>query len=433
MVTLGSSLARLAVRFRPPHPCLLFLVLVILLVLPVAAAEEVYQVGEDAADPVPVYQQTAAEVLANVGIMPLAAADWSTTDSQNLQRIADRLISGSSSAASLLSTISAKIGTNPNTIFYFLNTMDNRLSNLHNAVVGTGYVGGVSMGEGLFGHLRNMTNNYLSPISSSASSILTAVRSIDSKSLPVAKAGWYYLDLYGNQNTLSEDWDFVQILESGFLGLASRFSSVISGQFVTLAGYWILDSDGSFHAAPRSYSFMDVFSRAMGGLSLNLSGGDKSTVFSFLPEDIFADAQQVTSDNLLDALGIMGTQLQQPLQRLAYVFANPQDLEIRQDVSDNLDQAQEDFFKPDGQGAVSPGNIKDAAGISGGAAGALASPGSVGDVTGQINNPDNFSFFSQTTLVNLDTVPVTVSEDEDDGFVDFYDPSNSALWEALGK
>lgn len=53
-------------------------------------------------------------------------------------------------------------------------------------------------------------------------------------------------------------------------------------------------------------------------------------------------------------------------------------------------------------------------------------------MTGQINNPDNFSFFSSVTLGNLDTVPVPASDD-DDGFIDFYDPDNAALWEALGK
>lgn len=477
METLGSSLARLPVRFWPPHPCIVLLVLVILLALPAAAAEEVYQVEGDAADPVPVYQQTAVELLADAGIMPLAAADWSTTDSANLQRIADRLLaSGGSSAASLLSTISSKIGTNPNTIFYFLNSMDNRMSNMYNAMVGTGHVGGVSMGEGLFGHLRNMTTNYLSPISSNMSATYSQVKAIADKmdssgqslrDLLVAPAGWEFVDHGGfrrvldrpislielldnwslgmwERDTTPADWFWLsftgevgqigrrvstlELLDNGFLGLVSRMQSYFQRP-VNRPG---LLSDGSITG---SYGYVwnlaDLTADGFVGLAKRLSGDDRTTIFSFLQEDI-QSVQQVTADNLLDALGIMGTQLQQPLQRLAYVFANPQDLEIRQDVSDNVDSAQDNFFKPDGAGAVSPGNIQDAAGISGGAAGALQSPGSVGDVTGQINNPDNFSFFSSVTLGNLDTVPVPASDD-DDGFIDFYDPDNAALWEALGK
>lgn len=477
METLGSSLARLPVRFWPPHPCIVLLVLVILLALPAAAAEEVYQVEGDAADPVPVYQQTAVELLADAGIMPLAAADWSTTDSANLQRIADRLLaSGGSSAASLLSTISSKIGTNPNTIFYFLNSMDNRMSNMYNAMVGTGHVGGVSMGEGLFGHLRNMTTNYLSPISSNMSATYSQVKAIADKmdssgqslrNLLIAPAGWEFLDHGGFRRVLDrpmslieflDNWSLgmwerdttpahwswlsytgevgqigrrastLELLNNGFLGLASHMQSYFRRP-VNRPG---LLSDGSITG---SYGYVwnlaDLTADGFVGLAKRLSGDDRTTIFSFLQEDI-QSVQQVTADNLLDALGIMGTQLQQPLQRLAYVFANPQDLEIRQDVSDNVDSAQDNFFKPDGAGAVSPGNIQDAAGISGGAAGALQSPGSVGDVTGQINNPDNFSFFSSVTLGNLDTVPVPASDD-DDGFIDFYDPDNAALWEALGK
>lgn len=444
------------------------------------AAEEVYQVEGDAADPVPVYQQTAVELLADAGIMPLAAADWSTTDSANLQRIADRLLaSGGSSAASLLSTISSKIGTNPNTIFYFLNSMDNRMSNMYNAMVGTGHVGGVSMGEGLFGHLRNMTTNYLSPISSNMSATYSQVKAIADKlatgvsSYPdfALKSGWAYLDADGVAKVAPYDLEFTYFLDVAFLGLIARMEAYS----LYRTGWRMLAFDGRLFDADRDYSIVELVGNGFAGLASRmqlyfqrpanrpgllsdgsitgsygyvwnladltadgfvglakrLSGDDRTTIFSFLQEDI-QSVQQVTADNLLDALGIMGTQLQQPLQRLAYVFANPQDLEIRQDVSDNVDSAQDNFFKPDGAGAVSPGNIQDAAGISGGAAGALQSPGSVGDVTGQINNPDNFSFFSSVTLGNLDTVPVPASDD-DDGFIDFYDPDNAALWEALGK
>lgn len=436
METLGSSLARLPVRFRPPHPCIVLLVLVILLALPAAAAEEVYQVEGDVADPVPVYQQTAAELLADAGIMPL---NLTSQESAWLNNIQQRLIYGNTSAAQWLANIYNSLGSKTSisgTIFNMVDDMSDDTASMLKALTGTGYVGGVGIGEGVFGHLRNMTANYLSPISSNMSATYSQVKAIADKlaagvsSYPdfALKSGWAYLDADGVVKGAPYDLEFTYFLDVAFLGLASRMQSYLQRP-INRPG---LLSDGSIIG---SYGYVwnlaDLTADGFVGLAKRLSGDDRTTIFSFLQEDI-QSVQQVTADNLLDALGIMGTQLQQPLQRLAYVFANPQDLEIRQDVSDNVDSAQDNFFKPDGAGAVSPGNIQDAAGISGGAAGALQSPGSVGDVTGQINNPDNFSFFSSVTLGNLDTVPVPASDD-DDGFIDFYDPDNAALWEALGK
>lgn len=476
METLGSSLARLPVRFRLPHPCIVLLVLVILLALPAAAAEEVYQVEGDVADPVPVYQQTAAELLADAGIMPL---NLTSQESAWLNNIQQRLIYGNTSAAQWLANIYNSLGSKTSisgTIFNMVDDMSDDTASMLKALTGTGYVGGVGMGEGVFGHLRNMTANYLSPISSNMSATYSQVKAIADKmdssgqslrDLLVALPGWEFVDHAGfrrvldrpislielldnwslgmwERDTTFADWFWLsftgevrqigrrvstlELLDNGFLGLASLMQSYFQRP-INRPG---LLSDGSITG---SYGYVwnlaDLTADGFVGLAKRLSGDDRTTIFSFLQEDI-QSVQQVTADNLLDALGIMGTQLQQPLQRLAYVFANPQDLEIRQDVSDNVDSAQDNFFKPDGAGAVSPGNIQDAAGISGGAAGALQSPGSVGDVTGQINNPDNFSFFSSVTLGNLDTVPVPASDD-DDGFIDFYDPDNAALWEALGK
>ena len=436
MGTLGSSLARLPVRFRPPHPCIVLLVLVILLALPAAAMEEVYQVEGDAADPVPVYQQTAAELLADAGIMPL---NLTSQESAWLNNIQQRLIYGNTSAAQWLANIYNSLGSKTSisgTIFNMVDDMSDDTASMLKALTGTGYVGGVGMGEGVFGHLRNMTANYLSPISSNMSATYSQVKAIADKlaagvsSYPdfALKSGWAYLDADGVVKVAPYDLEFTYFLDVAFLGLAGRMQSYLQ-RLINRPG---LLSDGSITGSyGYAWNLADLTADGFVGLAKRLSGDDRTTTFSFLQEDI-QSVQQITADNLLDALGIMGTQLQQPLQRLAYVFANPQDLEIRQDVSDNVDSAQDNFFKPDGAGAVSPGNIQDAAGISGGAAGALQSPGSVGDVTGQINNPDNFSFFSSVTLGNLDTVPVPASDD-DDGFIDFYDPDNAALWEALGK
>lgn len=435
-----------------------FLLLLSLLVVPVSAAD-VYDVSDDA---VPV---------------PFAAAQWSTADSLHLQQIADRLNSSSGSAASLLSVISSKIGTNPNTIFYYLNSMDNRMSNIYNAMVGTGYLGGVSAGEGLFGHLRRIQTQYLSPISSNASATYTQVKAIadkmDSSSqslrdLLIAPAGWEFVDHGGfrrvldrpislielldnwslgmwERDTTPADWFWLsftgevgqigrrvstlELLDNGFLGLVSRMQSY----FQRPANRPGLLSDGSVTA---SYGFdwnlSDLTADGFVGLAKRLSGDDRTTTFSFLPKDVTQAAVSVSVDNLLDAIGLVGTELQNPLQRLAFVFASDQDLSIRDDVSDNVDSAQDNFFKPGSGGSVSPDDIKDAAGFTQGAGGLLDTGASAGDVFALVNQ--NYDFWSKATADDLDSTgsPELYSDDppiyeswamDEDGFYVLYDPS----------
>lgn len=441
-----------------------FLLLLSFLVVPVSAAD-VYDVSNDASP------------------VPFAAAQWSTADSLHLQQIADRLNSSSGSAASLLVTISSKIGSNPNSIFYYLSTMDNRISNMYNAVVGTGYVGGVSMGEGLFGHLRHMTNNYLSPISSNMSATYSQVKAIADKmdssgqslrDLLVAPAGWEFVDHGGfrrvldrpmslielldnwslgmwERDTTPADWlwlsftgevgqigrrvSTLELLDNGFLGLASRMQSY----FQRPANRPGLLSDGSVTGSyGYAWNLSDLTADGFVGLARRLSGDDRTTTFSFLPKDVNQAAVSVSVDNLLDAIGTVGTELQNPLQRLAFVFASDQDLSIRDDVSDNVDSAQDNFFKPGSGGSVSPDNIGDAAGLSSGFKDSLSSPVSVGDFFTQFNSGSNYSYFSEQSRVDLDTVssPVAISDidsfvddvlalDSDgDGYVSLYDPDS---------
>lgn len=435
-----------------------FLLLFSLLVVPVSAAD-VYDVSNDASP------------------VPFAAAQWSTADSLHLQQIADRLNSSSGSAASLLSSISSKIGTNPNTIFYYLNSMDNRMSNMYNAMVGTGYVGGVSMGEGLFGHLRNMTTKYLSPISSNMSATYSQVKAIADKmdssgqslrDLLIASAGWDFVDHGGfrrvldhpisllefldnwslgmwERDTTSADWlwlsftgevgrigrrvSTLELLDNGFLGLASRMQSYLqrpANRPALLAYGGVTDSYG------YDWNLSDLTADGFVGLARRLSADDRTTTFSFLPKDVNQAAVSVSVDNLLDAIGIVGTELQNPLQRLAFVFASDQDLSIRDDVSDNVDSAQDNFFKPGSGGSVSPDDIKDAAGFTQGAGGLLDTGASAGDVFTFVNQ--DYDFWSKATADDLDSTGVSeLYSDEppiyeswamdEDGFYVLYDPS----------
>lgn len=424
-----------------------FLLLLSFLVVPVSAAD-VYDVSNDAFP------------------VPFAAAQWSTADSLHLQQIADRLNSSGGSAASLLATISSKIGSNPNSIFYYLSTMDNRMSNMYNAMVGTGYVGGVTMGEGLFGHLRRIQTQYLSPISSNTSATYTQVKAIADKlaegvsSYPdfALKSGWAYLDADGVVKVAPYNLDFTYFLDASFIGLIARMEAYS----LYRTGWRMLAFDGRLFDADRDYSIVELVGNGFSGLASRmqfylqrpadrpgllsdgsisasygfdwgladltadgfvglakrLSGDDRTTTFSFLPKDVTQAAVSVSADNLLDAIGIVGTELQNPLQRLAFVFASDQDLSIRDDVSDNVDSAQDNFFKPGSGGSVSPDNIGDAAGLSSGFKDSLSSPVSVSDFFTQFNSGSNYSYFSEQSRADLDTVSSPVAVSDVDAFVD---------------
>lgn len=361
--------------------------------------------------------------LANAGVMPL---DFTTQDSGRLQHIMEALYqNGSPSMTSVfdrLTEISNALGyrSTNSSLYTQLAGMTTFLDRYLVSIDGTNSsyfklfkqlfdVGGYYMQNG--NHMANSIDAVLERLGELPSSGGWDV------SLPLA-----FFEPYS--------WSAVTSSLSPFLLLGNIRDLFLQSTWIA-PGSAIMGVDGNISAVASSMSFQNFLATSFLGQRNYLVGDDRQTVFSFLSDDITQEPTIVEVDNMLDALGHIGTQLQNPLQRLAYVFANPQDLEIRDDVSQNVDQAQQDFFKPDGQGSVKPSQIGDAAGISGGAAGALASPGSVGDLTSQINNGDNFSFFSQTTLGNLDTVPAVYSVDDD--FIDFYDPSNPALWEALNE
>lgn len=364
--------------------------------------------------------------LANAGVMPL---DFTTQDSGRLQHIMEALYqNGSPSMTSVfdrLTEISNALGyrSTNSSLYTQLAGMTTFLDRYLVSIDGTNSsyfklfkqlfdVGGYYMRHG--NDMLSLTSAIRDKLdelgSGSATDVWTSI-------LPTS---WFD----------QTKWQIVRLSATPYEVL-SDIRTQLAARLVLRPKWNHLGPNGTVVYRESNLGLPELLSWGLLGLSNNIAGSDKTTAFSFLSEDITKEPTVVQVNNILDALGHMGTQIQNPLQRLAYVFANPQDLEIRDDVSQNVDQAQQDFFKPDGQGSVKPSQIGDAAGISGGAAGALASPGSVGDLTSQINNGDNFSFFSQTTLGNLDTVPAVYSVDDD--FIDFYDPSNPALWEALNE
>lgn len=470
MVTYGFRDARLSVQFRSPHP-FVFILVVALMLVPVAAAES---------DPNQYYDY---DELGDYGIMPL---DLTDNQSTWLKGIYDRLYYGGQSAAWFLNQLYTYIGHNPglgslqsylndiknyigttndrlvysnNSAAYYLYSINSTLGTV-NTVLGTVnstlstisdrlYYDGASLAY-WSAHSSNYLRDYIGPALSDIATQLKSGGNIDSlllqilekieagnaKEWPVFTGSLYPTMFNGLVPYSVSDMPFQDAIISNLYQLQRHFLSFSGQQY--------LKSDGSVgtygtYVNTFAYSMTDYFL----GLARRLSADDSLTVFSFLPEDITQPLVSVSANNLLDALGIMGTQLQNPLQRLAYVFANPQDLEMRENVSDNTEEANEQFFKPGSVGSVSVGNIGDAAGVTSGLGGLLKSPVSIGDAWGQFNNDENYAFFSERTYHDLNTVnaPAQASLDPEeflsqyevdgDGFVEFYKPGNSALFSLL--
>lgn len=179
--------------------------------------------------------------------------------------------------------------------------------------------------------------------------------------------------------------------------------------------------------------------RTLDGDLQSYVGGTFSDPSNDMAFEAFTDHFQFTpwlsssaslSEYSYDGEGVMGLMLalgvpvQSDLAKLRYVLASDEDIEISKKQAPVKD-AVSDSFAGEGPAAVKPADVGDLAGISGDIQGAFSTGANAADVVGALNNSDNWSFFSADTAARLNTVPVpaTASDDGDDGFINFYDPS----------
>ncbi len=197
------------------------------------------------------------------------------------------------------------------------------------------------------------------------------------------------------------------------LGAFSALSSWLHSATAYSNGAHILNVNGKGQTVQGYVSLRDIIHKGLLGLSVNLAGSDKLTVFSLLSpgEDGGMESQEMTADNLLDALGLLGTHLQNPLAKLQYVLADDDDIKLKDATKENQDSFT-DNFTGGGSGAVSGSQIKDVAGIGSDVQQAFAGAGSFSDIFTVLNDSGNYGFFSQEVADALTTVgtPAAVSE-----------------------
>lgn len=131
--------------------------------------------------------------------------------------------------------------------------------------------------------------------------------------------------------------------------------------------------------------------------------------------------EDVTYTDVLTAITQLGGDLQNDLAKLRYVLASDKDIEMaekQEPVKDSI----ADNFTGDSNAAVKPGDVDSMAGVSGSLQDSFNTGANANDVFGAINGSENWSFWSQESASDLNAVPATMSDD-DENFIHFYDPS----------
>lgn len=200
---------------------------------------------------------------------------------------------------------------------------------------------------------------------------------------------------------------------STILGALSAISAFQKFAFSSSHSIPFLTYDGSLSSSSGIVGVAYIMRCGFSGLSANIAGSDKITAFSLLSpgEDGGMESLDATADNLLDALGLLGTHLQNPLAKLQYVLADDDDIKLKDATKENQDSFT-DNFTGGGSGAVSGSQINDVAGIGSDVQQAFAGAGSFSDIFTVLNDSGNYGFFSQEVADALTTVgtPAAVSE-----------------------
>lgn len=149
----------------------------------------------------------------------------------------------------------------------------------------------------------------------------------------------------------------------------------------------------------------------------SLLGGDERVIHmnTVDPNDpLNTNAGFVEMPSLFDFLGYYSELSLRELSKLSFVLASEDDIVLKQEEKPNEDAVKDHFFG-DGDGAVSPSDISDAAGITSGMKDTFGGAGSPGDVFVVAGSQETYSFFSEAVGHDLDAVnsPAEYSLDDD--------------------
>lgn len=289
--------------------------------------------------------------------------------------------------------------------------------------------GSLNMWQNLY-DLYNQVISFNADLNSGVSSITSYINSTNNR----LGSLFSYYKINGSGGTGTKQLQGASNLGAYLTGLSDL---IFESSF--MSGYYLNSSGGStYYGSYMSLPYL--VSNGFRGLSTNmmssLIGTDKFGYGSYWSN---GSLSSTSYNNLLDAVAGIGSQIQQPLAKLQYVWADDDDIRIA-DKNKPVKDEIEDNFVGDGSGAVKPSQVGDMASFGSDVQNAFSGAGSPSDVLSVLTDSSLFGFFSQEVAADLDQVgsPAPAADDDliqrylsdvdidEDGFVH---PKSSAFWD----
>lgn len=243
-------------------------------------------------------------------------------------------------------------------------------------------------------------------------------------SLLRSETGETYLSSSGVSSALTSAAGLDSITRNGFLGLhdvmtLDQDEAVLlpSGQSGTTTGVYGMDRllQGGFL-----------------GLRSLISGSENDNVYQGTSINNENKKTSVSSTGLGPMLNTWLGDIQNDLGLLSYVFASPQDLEMKKNSESNMDSVNDNFLKSDSKSGLKVSQIGDISSASESIQGFGDTGVTPGQAFSQLGNADLFRFFSAETAADLDSTTSTYSRDPRTQIVtSYYEDSRSAFYEII--
>lgn len=210
---------------------------------------------------------------------------------------------------------------------------------------------------------------------------------------------------------------FQYLVRYGFLGLGSILRDVESSLQLP-GGLGMLGELGEQVISPSGQNFQYLVRYGFMGLSSNiksvrsaLNGSASNNVYSGVSVNNENESTSFSATGLGPMLNTWLGDIQNDLGLLSFVFASPQDLELKSESADNMSAVGDSLLSSDSKSSV---KVKDITDISA-ASDSIQAFGNTGVTPGQafaqLGDANLFRFFSVETAADLDTTTSTYSRD----------------------
>lgn len=202
---------------------------------------------------------------------------------------------------------------------------------------------------------------------------------------------------------------------------------------LTSTGSTILFPDGTVKSVSGLGNIATINDYGFQGLATILRGvSSNGSAISWMD---YSDLSTSTSSytNLFDLNAAGFEHLQNLLAQYMYSHGTDLDIKERENMQPQAEQFVEDFTSPNGKGTMSTNDMSDLANVSSSMGSSFKSDATVSDVFTQLGSGDNYSFFSNEVLSDLEgMVPSSYSRNYD-GYIDFLAPHFDQFREVVGS